>query len=410
MSVLKIHNALLTYFFGIWLIFPKTAGVLILLILVCNLVGWLQKENTFKSTWKFLPWYLLFAAYVVASFLSPDLGLGLSELERKLSLIAFPLIFSFQWKVPIRLNRIWLIHVIACLILVVLAFYDAWMCSQDMGHIVRCFSTSYFSQIHHPTYFSAFLIFAIIGLIYNEVDWFNGRSPGFRIILIVLFSAIHLNVGSLGGILSLLLIFSIYFFHQGVARWGRMKALALGVVGFSALFLMAYANREIRADIQNALSFTEAYLHSPSDFIQGRHEPLQGNEVRLILWTASFNIVGEHPFGLGMGQLDQAMAKQLNEWGYPQQAKKNFNPHNQWLQITNELGILGLLIAVFLLWFAYQHVPQDYKPIFTLFLLCFVVLSSFESVLQRQSGIVFFLSWMAVFIAMAKPNFDSIRS
>ncbi|MFN4911877.1 MAG: hypothetical protein ACK5G8_11635, partial [Flavobacteriales bacterium] len=107
MSVLKIHNALLTYFFGIWLIFPKTAGVLILLILVCNLVGWLQKENTFKSTWKFLPWYLLFAAYVVASFLSPDLGLGLSELERKLSLIAFPLIFSFQWKVPIRLNRIW---------------------------------------------------------------------------------------------------------------------------------------------------------------------------------------------------------------------------------------------------------------------------------------------------------------
>ena len=84
-----------------------------------------------------------------------------------------------------------------------------------------------------------------------------------------------------------------------------MKALALGGVGFSALFLMAYANREIRADIQNALSFTEAYLHSPSDFVQGRHEPLQGNEVRLILWTASFNIVGEHPFGLGMGQLDQ---------------------------------------------------------------------------------------------------------
>ena len=410
MSVLKIHNALLTYFFGIWLIFPKTAGVLILLILVCNLVGWLQKENTFKSTWKFLPWYLLFAAYVVASFLSPDLGLGLSELERKLSLIAFPLIFSFQWKVPIRLNRIWLIHVIACLILVVLAFYDAWMCSQDMGHIVRCFSTSYFSQIHHPTYFSAFLIFAIIGLLYNEVEWFNGRYLGFRIILIVLFSAIHLNVGSLGGILSLLLIFSIYFFHQGVARWGRMKALALGGVGFSALFLMAYANREIRADIQNAVSFTEAYLHSPSDFVQGRHEPLQGNEVRLILWTASFNIVGEHPFGLGMGQLDQAMAKQLNEWGYPQQAKKNFNPHNQWLQITNELGILGLLIAVILLWFAYQNVPQDYKLIFTLFLLCFVVLSSFESVLQRQSGIVFFLSWMAVFIAMAKPNFDSIRS
>jgi len=168
MSVLKIHNALLTYFFGIWLIFPKTAGVLILLILVCNLVGWLQKENTFKSTWKFLPWYLLFAAYVVASFLSPDLGLGLSELERKLSLIAFPLIFSFQWKVPIRLNRIWLIHVIACLILVVLAFYDAWMCSHG----------TYCAMFQHKLFFtnpSSNLFFRLFNFCNN---WFNIQRGG----------------------------------------------------------------------------------------------------------------------------------------------------------------------------------------------------------------------------------------
>ncbi|MFM7566983.1 MAG: O-antigen ligase family protein [Flavobacteriales bacterium] len=398
----QIHNALFTLFFGVWLIFPQITGPYLGLLFLSTLIGCITKAAHFSWSWKFSPWVILFLMYGVSILFSAEPALELGSLERKLSLLAFPVLFSFTWKASIDLRNVWLIHVLACFVLVILAFADSFYCARTLGETVRCFSTSYFSQIHHPTYFSAFLIFAIVGLLYNRVAWFDSKPRGFRMLLMALFALVHINLGALGGILALLLVFAVYFFLRFKNRLGYVKSTLLVALLFLLLFLTAYGSAEIRADINNAFSYTRQYFENPSAFVQGRKEPLEGNEVRLILWTASLKILQEHPLGVGIGGMEQEMSRQLKEWGYPKQASKQFNPHNQFLQITNEIGLLGLLLLLLIFFGGYRWTASYYQKEVLLFTLSFFVLCLFESMLQRQSGIVFFLSWLGLFMFNSK--------
>jgi O-antigen ligase len=166
--------------------------------------------------------------------------------------------------------------------------------------------------------------------------------------------------------------------------------------------VLALLSKDIRADAQNAKNFTRSYIDNPKAFVEGRKEPLQGNEVRLILWTASFQIGKQNPFGLGLGGLEASLAHKLIQWGYPQQAKKEFNPHNQWLQIWNEIGWLGLGIFGFLLSALTMHFYQNRNQAALLLTLVFLIFCLFESILQRESGIVFFLCWLTALSYLTK--------
>ena len=98
--------------------------------------------------------------------------------------------------------------------------------------------------------------------------------------------------------------------------------------------------------------------------------------------------------------------QKIEQWGYPEQAKKEFNPHNQYLQIWNELGWIGLLLflATILSFGLFFYREQDLSAL--LVLGTFIVFCLFESMLQRESGIVFFICWLLVLLAqpIKKPS------
>jgi O-antigen ligase len=316
-----------------------------------------------------------------------------SALERKLALLALPLLFSFKWKDPLPIAQMWLAHTIACLVLIVIAYYDAIMCQLTLGNSVRCFSTTYFSQVHHPSYFSVFLIFSIIGLLLGKVAWFRVKARWISWLLILIFASMHLHLGTLAGIIALGLVLMIFAIYYSIQNYGTTKSIFVGSLILMLSILLALLSKDIRADAQNATDFTRSYLENPKAFVEGRKEPLQGNEVRLILWTASVEIGSAHPFGLGLGGLEPALSKKLIAWGYPQQAKKEFNPHNQFLQIWNEIGYIGLLLFAGLLTFINKAFYNKRQLSGLLLSLVFIVFCLFESILQRESGIVFFLCW-----------------
>jgi O-antigen ligase len=396
----RLFNILLVAFCGLWLLWKALSGPLLILLIVLAIIGRLRKENTFCFQKMQGLWVLLFGVYVLSLFWSatPDF----QALERKLALLAFPLLFSFQWKNPIPLAQMWLSHTLACVVLLAIAYYDAFMCQMYLGNSVRCFSTTYFSQVHHPSYFSAFLIFSVIGLLLGKVAWFAAKPRWISWLLIGVFTALHLHLGTLAGIIGIAVIFMTYTTWLFSKKFGWLKSILIGFATLSIGIITSLQSQEIKADAQNALSFTESYLENPAYFVKGRKEPLQGNEVRLILWTASFELGKQHPFGLGLGGLEQSLAQKLNKWGYPEQAKKEFNPHNQWLQIWNEIGWLGLGIFGFLLSTLTLHFYQN-RNLAALFLtFVFLIFCLFESILQRESGIVFFLCWLTALSFMTK--------
>jgi O-antigen ligase len=186
------------------------------------------------------------------------------------------------------------------------------------------------------------------------------------------------------------MIFAIYY---SIQYFGTTKSILLGSLILIVSIVLALFSKDIRLDAQNAAQFTSSYLENPTKFVEGRKEPLQGNEVRLILWTASVEIGTAHPFGLGLGGLEPALSQKLIAWGYPEQAKKEFNPHNQFLQIWNEVGLLGLVIFIGILYVLLQQFYTKRQLSGFLLTVVFIIFCLFESILQRESGIVFFLCW-----------------
>ncbi len=387
----RLFNFVLIAFCGTWLLSKGLSGPLLILLLGIAFVGHLKKENQFQVQFIHVTWLLLFVLYCSSLFWSrtPDW----SALERKLALLALPLLFCFKWKNPLPIAQMWLAHTIACLVLIVIAYYDAIMCQLTLGNSVRCFSTTYFSQVHHPSYFSVFLIFSIIGLLLGKVAWFRVKARWISWLLILIFASMHLHLGTLAGIIALGLVLMIFAIYYSIQNYGTTKSIFVGSLILMLSILLALLSKDIRADAQNATNFTRSYLENPKAFVEGRKEPLQGNEVRLILWTASIELGSAHPFGLGLGGLEPALSKKLIAWGYPQQAKKEFNPHNQFLQIWNEIGYIGLLLFVGLLAFYNQAFYNKRQLSGLLLSLVFIVFCLFESILQRESGIVFFLCW-----------------
>ena len=114
------------------------------------------------------------------------------------------------------------------------------------------------------------------------------------------------------------------------------------------------------------------------------------------MWAASCQVFVEHPFGVGTGNVDDFLSDKLNEIGQPHMAAKKLNPHNQFLQTAVEVGVFGLALLIFLaIYGTYVSIQtKNWLLLFVIISLAFNCL--FESMLQRQSGIVFYTFWICL--------------
>ena len=86
----------------------------------------------------------------------------------------------------------------------------------------------------------------------------------------------------------------------------------------------------------------------------------------------------------------------LNRIGQPNMAIRKLNPHNQYFQTAIEVGMVGLFFLLAIIFFGlyYAILNKNWLLLFILISLAFNCL--FESILQRQSGIVFYTFWISL--------------
>lgn len=386
----------------VMLVFPKLNALGILLFVPLLVVGIVKKTLGFSFNWMNLLFIALYGLYFAYCLFTRHWDWASKYLEYKLSFLIFPLIFSFVPKEKPDLRLSALTFIIGTVILIFWGAWNANQCMQDGGVSSICWFTSSFSHIHHPSYSSVFYTVAIFLVWYVRYQkWFPMPwilATGLTVIYVL---ALGLCM-SFAGLLFLLISFGVFLLIVIRRKWGKKAMITVTLLLPIALAALVYSEPHLKGQYLEAERFTTAYWKDPESFIRNEHYPMPGSAVRLVMWTAATKAACDYPLGVGTGNVDEVLSTYLRSMNQKELAKLNYNPHNQYLQTTLEVGVIGLtlLLAILVLglWIGWKN--RNWLLILITSNLMFNML--FESMLQRQSGVVFFSLAICLLIRIPK--------
>jgi O-antigen ligase len=124
-----------------------------------------------------------------------------------------------------------------------------------------------------------------------------------------------------------------------------------------------------------------------------RHGDPSGHSVmqRLEYWKAAIGIIKENPLkGVGTGDINDAFNKEYKEMESKLDKKFRLRAHNQYLRIAATLGITGIVLFLFLLFYPVFAARAWEEALFVVFLFIFLVSMISEDTLETQVGATFF--------------------
>ena len=395
---------LLSIFIFTFLILPKLSNLIIFCLIIFVFIGYVKKNIYFSFNnlnYLFIAFYF---CYLIGSLWTNHPSVALGYLEKKLSLLVFPLLFSFklkEGKLSLRLPI--LAFVFGLIFLTIEGLFASFNCFFSNGSKL-CFSASTLSSIHHPTYFSVFLFFSM-GLVWYGYKS-NFRFFNFPLVITYLIFAflVQSSLMSLAGVLYLYFFLSVLLFIYLIKKFNKILILLLFIVGITITFSSVKYIPYLRDEIGQSQEAFKNYIKNPVKYIKSRVYPLSGNDTRLAMWETSFLVFEEHIFGVGTGNVDDYLASRLNHFGQTELAKQNYNPHNQFLQIAVEIGIIGLLFFLILLGGLLKFAFKNKNYLILILVTSLIFNSLFESMLQRHSGIVFYFFWITLIITQFKKS------
>jgi O-antigen ligase len=126
-----------------------------------------------------------------------------------------------------------------------------------------------------------------------------------------------------------------------------------------------------------------------------RETSIESNEARLTMWTTSWEIIKDNwLFGVGTGDVKDALISKNVALGNLEIAEKKLNSHNQFLNTWVQLGIGGLFCLLMIFVATWNSTKSFYGAIF---ILAFGTTMLFESFIETQGGIVPFCLLLGLF-------------
>jgi O-antigen ligase len=413
MSVKNIKNVTSTFlasFIGVFCFAPKFSNVILAFFILFVSFLAIQKKIRFKWNLILILFISLYIIYFIGFFFGFDKSYSSKILEYKLSLLIFPTLFALKGKdfELYSIDKIKLGLIFGVAISSLVGLFNSLQCYYAGGSFL-CFLTTYISPIHHPSYYVVFHLFA---LLFVWQGYFK-RLNFFTLKWIIPFSLMSICIQflclSLAGLLFFFVLGIIYTLYQIKIKFGKIYFTISTFVIPVLVSIVFFSIPQFEGEFNGAFKFVRGYLSSPSKFVKSREVSMSGSEERLVMWTVAFQECLEHPIGVGTGNVDYFLNKRLVSYGQIKLAHKNYNPHNQFLQISLEIGIVGLSIFLLLLFLTFQKAINS-KDVILGVLICSLFFNSlFESMLQRQSGIVFYTFWICLLMSAEVSRFNRIK-
>ena len=359
-------------------------------------VLWGIKLKKFQFNSKALP-FLLFSIIILLSLLwSQDKDLTRHALVRQLPLVLFPITTFFLPKLSYdgfkkMFQRFSILMSILATILIFLAFirYQKY---QYKGFLYYHELVSFLNL--NAIYVSYIISVCFIFLIQN----FDKKNM-WQLPAIIVLGSFLVMLSSKMILVTTLLILLIIFMSR--FKSNLQKALIIFGLLVSIIIVYLYA-QPIKNRFSSEFNSSASEILWEESFEKGR--VYTGFEARL-LQVRVFNEIIDTPFeyilGVGLDASKNQIAKIHKRLNTPE-VFQTYNFHNQYLQVSSELGLLGLLLLLMMLTLGFN---QSFKNnVFLPFMIITFALFFSESVIWRQRGIMFFGIMYVLLLTINKEN------
>ncbi|HEV7231239.1 MAG TPA: O-antigen ligase family protein, partial [Bacteroidia bacterium] len=231
---------------------------------------------------------------------------GLFDLEVKLSLFVFPLVYATRPLSMDDVQKVMKSFLLGCTLAALLILSRAawiWITVHE-----NKFFYEEFSYFMHPSYFSMYLNF---GLLYLIVSFSKERESLNRawLSLVPLFMVVIILLSSKLGLISLFLIVLGWLFWVII----NSRKYLLGFASFLFLavcvFVLLKISPEISGRIKNA-------VHALSDNQQPDKTNAESTAVRMLIWGVAREAIAEHPLaGAGTGDAKDVLMERYKKEG-----------------------------------------------------------------------------------------------
>jgi O-antigen ligase len=380
--------------------FPKMTSLAIILLAIGIILFHLKKKVSWDFNLTSLSLIILYLTYLFGIIFAEDTANGLKYAEYKISLLIIPLLFSIKPNFEFSLKGPVTGLILGTILVSGIGILHSYECYTEHPWLKYCLTSSNISPLHHPSYFSAFLFFAIISA------WFGYKQKwfGYNYIFVILYISFALIMYflclSMAGIIFLSLFLCGIILNLLYKKFGRnITIITLLIIPYTLYFVISNTPG-ISNEFKGASTSFRNYVNNPSEFLEKitQEETITGNQVRIVMWSVTTELFIEHPFGVGTGDVDFYINKRLTNYGFHELVKKDLNPHNQYLQTALEIGVVGLFILLFFIGYTLFLSIKHRSLLLFVLITGFAFNSLFESFLQRQSGIVFYAFWIPLIL------------
>lgn len=380
---------------------PKMVVLGFILMFASIIFGIKNKQVKFHVDSILLSFTVLYIAYLIGCIFTNNPDAAGRYLEYKLSFILVPLLFSFRPKFNVNLAFPIVGLSIGIMASSLLGILKALSIYSETKIALTSFTSSNICM-DHPTYFAAMTSVSIAGIWFLRKNKFTGFTRNWVFIYLVFALSMLCLSYAMAGILFLLLVTSWIILKWVYTKINPWFSLTLLFVFPILLFFTVTHVSGFKDEITNSMEALKSYVADPSKFVEGKNEALSGDQVRLVMWTVSVKAWSKNPWGVGTGNVDECLSRELKRIGQDELAtlgdnrEIRYNPHNQFLQIGLEIGILGLFVFLYGMISAIRRGLTRKNWFLILIVSCLLFNSLFESMLQRQTGIVFFTFWICL--------------
>jgi len=253
----------------------------------------------------------------------------------------------------------------------------------------------------HPTVLGLYYSFALVLLL--EAKGFFSKKAKIYLVGILVLSLLFINSRTAFlflGIYCIYLLFSS--FYKAKNKVSFLSKLSLVLIVFVSVFFIILKDTYIYNRLWEQIGWELTENKGTS------YDGVYSNDSRMSRWKAIIKTSTEQPLlGFGTGMQKEIVLNSYAENDLQFALKYEYDPHNYYLYILIENGIIGVILFVFML--LYQgYIYWKTKDLCAVFLIIFIMIGCFfDSILYLTPCILFFSFFSNLFYFQNKSLLNS---